>query len=208
MLKLACDSWHALKVCFANEIGALCQSDDIDSQAVMAAFVKDKLLNISPAYLKPGFAFGGAGLSQSVAAVTEMADSHDLATPLLKTILASNNDAIDLARLAVVELRPESVGILGLAFKPGTFQFNSPARTLARRLRADGLRVLCFDADSPNRDEQSLTDVLECDVVVLASNGVNADVVRAMVGRDQTVVDLVGALDGHTGMMPRVVRVV
>ncbi len=100
MLKLACNAFHALKVCFANEIGNLCRAEDIDGQRVMELLVQDHKLNLSPAYLKPGSAFGGHCLSKDVGALNDLAEASDLATPLLKAILPSNDDQIELARLA------------------------------------------------------------------------------------------------------------
>jgi GDP-mannose 6-dehydrogenase len=100
MLKLACNAFHALKVCFANEIGNLCRAEGVDGQRVMDVFVQDRNLNLSACYLKPGAAFGGSCLPKDVGALNDMAEANDLATPVLKAILTSNDDQIELARLA------------------------------------------------------------------------------------------------------------
>jgi GDP-mannose 6-dehydrogenase len=100
MLKLACNAFHALKVCFANEIGNLCRAEGVDGQRVMDVFVQDRKLNLSACYLKPGLAFGGSCLPKDVGALNDMAEANDLATPVLKAILTSNDDQIELARLA------------------------------------------------------------------------------------------------------------
>lgn len=205
MLKLACNAWHALKVCFANEIGNVCQAAGADSEAVMELFVKDTRLNISPAYLRPGFAFGGSCLPKDVAALVNLAEGYDVAAPLLHAIPVSNAELIEQAELTVRALHPRTVGILGLAFKPGLSDFrDSPAMELMRRLE-DDVTVIGYDPQSIMPDEHDVQAALACEVVVLATRIVGVPVVQKAVGPHQTVLDLAHVL-GDAPCAARVIR--
>lgn len=198
MLKLTCNAWHAVKVCFANEIGNLCQTTGADSEAVMGMFAKDTRLNISTAYLKPGFAFGGSCLTKDVGALSDLAEGSDLSTPMLRSVLASNQDQIDLAEIAVLVCHPWNVGVIGLAFKPGLSDFRgSPGMKLVEQLQSHPLlAVIRYDPQSPLEAERNLSYALACDVVVLATAVVSADEVRQAVSAQQTVIDLAHVMNG------------
>src|SRR6202035_3111573 len=120
MVKYSDNSWHALKIGFANEIGNLCKSFDIDAHEVMKIFCQDQKLNISPTYLMPGFAFGGSCLPKDLRALTYQAKSHDLEVPILSSILPSNEMQVRHGLQLVIDSRHKRVGILGFSFKAGT----------------------------------------------------------------------------------------
>jgi GDP-mannose 6-dehydrogenase len=148
MTKYVDNSFHALKVCFANEIGAICSSLGLDSHAVMDVFLADTKLNLGPAYLRPGFTFGGSCLPKDVRALTHIARRHDVDIPLLANVLGSNDSHMRRAlELAVADGR-RNVGIFGLSFKPGTDDLReSPMVELAERLIGKGFNVKIYDAN-------------------------------------------------------------
>src|SRR5689334_5023019 len=119
MVKYASNNFHALKVAFANEIGAVCRSLAIDGQQVMRVFCEDRELNISHRYLRPGFAFGGSCLPKDLRAIVYTAKDRDVSTPLLNHVLASNDAQIQRVVDMVLERRSQRVGLLGLSFKVG-----------------------------------------------------------------------------------------
>lgn len=195
MVKLACNAFHALKVCFANELGNLCQAAGMDSHALMDIFVQDKRLNLSPYYLTPGFAFGGSCLPKDVGALNALADRYDMATPVLRAILPSNTDQIDMAYLAVDRLSPETVGIIGLAFKAGVSDFReSAAKRLAQKLTRGGYMVRGYDPHSLNIEENQLAEALDCDVIVVTNKAVSVDAFRSALKHGRKVIDLARAL--------------
>jgi GDP-mannose 6-dehydrogenase len=147
MTKYVDNSFHALKVGFANEIGAICSSLALDSHAVMDIFMADTKLNISPAYLRPGFAFGGSCLPKDVRALTHTARRNDLDIPLLANLLISNESQMRRAVDLVLGTGRRKVGIFGLSFKPGTDDLrDSPMVELAERLIGKGFDVKIYDA--------------------------------------------------------------
>jgi GDP-mannose 6-dehydrogenase len=140
------NSFHAIKIDFANEIGALCVSIGLDSHEVMDVFLADAKLNISAAYLRPGFAFGGSCLPKDVRALTHLARRADIEVPLLSNVLSSNEAHLRRAIDVVIGLGRRKVGIFGLAFKAGTDDLReSPLVELVERLIGKGFDVMIYD---------------------------------------------------------------
>lgn len=213
MTKYIDNSFHALKIGFANEVGALCAALGLDSHAVMDVFVADTKLNISPAYLRPGFAFGGSCLPKDLRALTHTARRNDVDIPLLSNLLVSNEVHLRRALDLIAAHGRRKVGIFGMSFKPGTDDLReSPMVELAERLIGKGFDVKIHDANvvlsrllGANRayiDErlphvgELLTDdidtVLEHGEVLIVGSCA-PEVVEAMsrAGADRLIVDLV-----------------
>jgi GDP-mannose 6-dehydrogenase len=146
MVKYVDNVWHALKVCFGNEVGRLASALRVDGGEVMDVFCKDTKLNISSTYLRPGFAYGGSCLPKEVRSVMGLARNAGLDLPLIGNIAASNERHIDDAVDRIVATGARSVGVLGLTFKAGTDDLReSPTLTLIGRLAALGIRVVAHD---------------------------------------------------------------
>ena len=147
MIKYACNAFHAVKISFANEIGALASRMNISPFEVMETLCRDTRLNISPAYLKPGFAFGGSCLPKDLRALVYRASRLDLKLPMLEAVLPSNQHHLERAIQAVMDLRPETrTGIYGLAFKENTDDLReSPVVTLIEHLIGKGREIRIFD---------------------------------------------------------------
>jgi len=145
MIKYTCNAFHALKIGFANEIGTLCGNLCVDAHEVMATVCRDVKLNISPAYLKPGFAFGGSCLPKDMRALVYRANRMDLRLPLLEAVLPSNREHLERSIEAVLAL-PGRIGIYGLAFKENTDDLReSPVITIIEQLIGKGREVRVFD---------------------------------------------------------------
>jgi GDP-mannose 6-dehydrogenase len=145
-VKYADNSWHALKVAFANEIDSICRACGVDSQAVMEIFCADRVLNISRAYLRPGFAFGGPCLPADVAALVHHGASKGLDLPVLSSIIASNDGVVARGCEQILRNPHKRIGLLGLSFKPGVGDLRgSPYVDLVGRLAAAGRSVRAFD---------------------------------------------------------------
>jgi GDP-mannose 6-dehydrogenase len=146
MVKYVDNSWHALKIGFANEIGNLCKSLGLDAHVVMNIFCQDRKLNISPAYLLPGFAFGGSCLPKDLRALSYQAKLQDLQLPILTSILPSNEIQITRGVQLITEKGHRSVGILGFSFKAGTDDLReSPLIEVIERLIGKGYDLRIYD---------------------------------------------------------------
>ncbi len=146
MIKYACNAFHALKITFANEIGALSGKVGADGNQVMATLREDVKLNCSAAYLKPGFAFGGSCLPKDLRALVYRAAHLDLKLPLLESTLPSNQQHLKRALDAVLDLPAGRIGGIGLAFKENTDDLReSPVVTLLEQLIGKGREVRVFD---------------------------------------------------------------
>jgi GDP-mannose 6-dehydrogenase len=217
MLKYVNNSYHALKVAFANEVGLLCKREGIDSHEVMKLFLRDHRLNLGPAYLMPGFAFGGSCLPKDLRAVNQRARRHGLDLPVLASILPSNEHHVDTAIQMIERLRRKKLGFLGLSFKAETDDLReSPILRVIGTLVGKGYSVLLHDPNVdvqrilgsnrrfvedevpylPERLRADLREVVkESEVVVIANQAGAYRDVGAMLGPGQVLVDLVRAVD-------------
>ena len=226
LIKFLNNSYHALKVAFANEIGRVCKSMKTDSRKLMDLFCRDTILNISPYYFKPGFAYGGSCLPKDLKALQLLAHDHYVDVPILSSVHKSNEEHILAAEQLIVEKGTRKIGFLSISFKPGTDDLRfSPALELAERLLGKGYDVRVYDQNlnlsclmGKNRDflfeklphiEKILLDSPDklfewCTVLVVGNNELYIREFFQKRGNpeDKEIVDLSGALYGSS--LPRV----
>jgi GDP-mannose 6-dehydrogenase len=146
IVKYVCNAFHAVKISFANEIGTVCQYLGADPEQVVEIFTRDTKLNISKAYLTPGFAFGGSCLPKDLRALTYRAKELDLRLPLLDSVLASNAEHVERAVQVVLNTGKRKIAMLGLSFKAGTDDLReSPSVQLIKRLLGEGCQIQVWD---------------------------------------------------------------
>lgn len=146
MIKFVNNSFHAMKVAFGNEVGAICKQLDIDSHEVMKLFCKDSQLNISPVYFMPGFAYGGSCLPKDLKGLNYLASSHDVQVPLLSSVDLSNQKHVDRVLKVVFDSGKKKIGLVGLTFKAGTDDLrNSASVALADTLLKNGFSLRIYD---------------------------------------------------------------
>ena len=213
MVKYADNNWHALKVVFANEIGNICKAVGIDGHKVMDIFCQDTKLNLSPYYMKPGFAFGGSCLPKDVRALTYKGRRLDLDLPILNAIMTSNKKQIEKAIDMITAKGNRRVGILGFAFKAGTDDLReSPIVEVIEYLIGKGYELKLFDKNvnlaaltGANRDfilnhiphisrlmVEDMQEVIDsCDTIVVGNNAEEFKLVPDDLREGQVVVDLV-----------------
>lgn len=213
MVKYICNAWHAVKVSFGNEVGTLAKELGVDASTVIDIFLADTKLNISPAYLKPGFAFGGSCLPKDLRALTYRARELDLNLPLFQSILPSNEEHLDRAVELVLATGKKKIGMLGLSFKVATDDLReSPQVLLVKRLLGEGRQIKIWDDTvslgrliGSNRQyieeeiphigsllSSDLSEVLKhADVVVIGTRGVDRDKLSRSLRPDHVVIDLV-----------------
>lgn len=219
-LKLVSNAFHAMKIVFANEIGTLCKALGVDGRAVMELFVRDRKLNVSAAYLRPGFAFGGSCLPKDVRALARLARRSETDLPLLEAVLRSNELHVRRAVRMVEESGARRVALLGLTFKPGTDDLReSPTVELAQVLLGRGYELRIYDpfldlarltgANKRYIDEQipHLSKLLvsspeaavdDSQVVVVGYAAPEFRPALAALNGDHRVIDLAG-MDGDSG---------
>jgi len=145
-IKYVSNSWHAVKISFANEVSRICNSLNVDPFDLMELFCKDEKLNISDKYLKPGFAYGGSCLPKDILGLTSLAKLNDVETPLLDGVMLTNSILIDQAYEAIIASGYKKLGFIGLAFKEGTADLRgSPLLALAKKLEKNKLEIDYYD---------------------------------------------------------------
>ncbi len=213
MVKYVCNAFHALKVGFVNEVGTLCKELRVDTEAVTEIWTSDTRLNISTAYLKPGFAFGGSCLPKDLRALTYRAKELDLRLPLLESLLPGNVEHIERAVEAVLRTNKKRIGVLGLSFKTGTDDLReSPFVHLVKRLLGEGCQIQIWDQNVAlgrliGSNRQFINEVIphigsllcedvrqvvgNAEIVVLGTKAVDKEALASYLHPGQIVIDLV-----------------
>jgi GDP-mannose 6-dehydrogenase len=226
IVKYTDNTWHALKVTFANEIGNLCKAVGIDGYEVMELFCRDTKLNLSPCYMKPGFAFGGSCLPKDVRALAYKAKSLDLELPVLNAILPSNRRQIEKGIRMIINKGKQRIGVLGFSFKAGTDDLReSPMIDVIEALLGKGYELKLYDRNvklaalmGANQDyimnrishisrlmTESIDEVIDfADTIVIGNNAPEFRAVASRLRPGQVMVDLVRILpvrgEGYDGI--------
>lgn len=221
MVKYVCNCFHALKVTFANEVGNICKALGVDSHEVMEVFCQDTKLNLSPYYLKPGFAFGGSCLPKDLRAMNYKAKELDVEAPVLASILPSNRLQIEAALDLVVSTGKKRIGVLGFSFKAGTDDLReSPMVSLIETLIGKGYQLSIYDRDvslarlaGANKEyiereiphisqlmRPSIDDVVtNAEVVIVGNKAEEFRQIEAKLSEQQVLIDLVRLFDKTSG---------
>jgi GDP-mannose 6-dehydrogenase len=221
MVKYVDNSWHALKIGFANEIGNVCKVLGVDAHVVMDIFCQDKNLNISSAYLQPGFAFGGSCLPKDLRALSYTAKTHDLELPILTSILASNEIQVNRGLQLIMQKGHKKVGILGFSFKAGTDDLReSPVIEVIERLLGKGYDLRIYDKNvniaslvGANRDfilnriphiSRLMVDHIDAildhaETIVIGNKDPDFQNVLNQLRNGQSIVDFVRITNGRSG---------
>jgi GDP-mannose 6-dehydrogenase len=211
ILKYADNTFHGLKITFANEIGAICKEMNIDAGRVLEIFCMDTKLNISSKYLRPGFAFGGSCLPKDIRGLNQLSEEMDLSLPVIGNILSSNRNQIDRVLKRIMEYEPEQVGVVGVAFKNGTDDVReSPYMKLISQLMSDGISVLCYDKSVNPKNlvghnkkyamnvvpelgsimVDSLNAMTECPLIVVSQTTEDKNMIRRWLSEGKIIFDL------------------
>ncbi len=213
MIKYTNNNFHALKITFANEVGNICKELGVDGHVVMDIVAKDKKLNLSPYYMKPGFAFGGSCLPKDVRGLNYRAKTLDLKTPLLNSLLESNEYQVQRGLQLIYETGSKKIGMLGFAFKAGTDDLReSPLITMVETLLGKGYEISLYDSNvllsnlmGKNKDyltghiphitrvfENSAEDVIKkSEVIIIGNASEEFNKVFELTTPEQTIIDLV-----------------
>ena len=218
MIKYVNNAFHGLKVCFANEIGNICKKLEIDSHQVMEIFCLDKKLNLSPYYLKPGFAFGGSCIPKDLRALLYKGQREDLRLPLLSSILDSNENQVKMGINLITKTKKKKIGIFGFSFKPGTDDLReSPMVELIETLLGKGYKISIYDKNvsiakifGANKQyiekeiphisslmSSSIDKILsDSEVLVIGNNSKEFEKIPELMREDQILIDLARIADG------------
>jgi len=218
MIKYVNNAFHGLKVCFANEIGNICKRLEIDSHQVMEIFCLDKKLNLSPYYLKPGFAFGGSCIPKDLRALLYKGQREDLRLPLLSSILDSNENQVKMGINLITKTKKKKIGIFGFSFKPGTDDLReSPMVELIETLLGKGYKISIYDKNvsiakifGANKQyiekeiphisslmSSSIDKILsDSEVLVIGNNSKEFEKIPELMREDQILIDLAKIVDG------------
>jgi GDP-mannose 6-dehydrogenase len=213
LIKYVNNSFHALKICFANEIGSICKKLNIDSHKLMDIFCRDTKLNISPSYLKPGFAYGGSCLPKDLKALCAIAHDHYLKSPVLESISESNEINKSRVLEMIIGLGRQRIGFLGLSFKEGTDDLReSPIISIVETLLGKGFDVKIYDKNislsrliGANREfilqhiplisrfiSEEASDVIRnSDLIVVVNNEAGVGELLSQLPKDKPILDLV-----------------